>query len=398
MTLVRYVPLIVAIILASSVAIYATAIVPPATTPTHITLRVGYPDSLDESDVPDIWAYQHILAPEGITVIPTFYDDPALSYKSLITGQSDIAYAGNTLLFDGLLLGVQATCLTSYALSSGFSIITNGGISNLHQLIGKWVEDSGPGTGTRAQILYQLATNGIPYSETGVYNASAVNFRTGVGNVARVHDLLSNATQGISVDTFIVSDFSSPSENTTANGGPFHVFPELLIPDCIATTDAWLQKPGNYQIAVEFIAALTEAARYFISNPQFALHYEEQQLPETSPQEIQFAVNYYPTNYIYFPWGEFNLVGPLVNETALFHTVNNYLLTTNLETGAVVNSSVHPYGVWNKYIELKALQSLPKYYFPCSLYPGYVTSSFIQFVKESVPPSLGGLDSTCPSS
>ncbi len=86
---------------------------------TNVTLRVVYPDALDESDVSDQFAFQ-ILKAEGINVVPTYYDSASLAYESLVAGQQDIAYdeSGGSFGIGGTQQ--QTTCIGGYMLGGDF--------------------------------------------------------------------------------------------------------------------------------------------------------------------------------------------------------------------------------------------------------------------------------------
>ncbi|MDG6995491.1 MAG: hypothetical protein JRN52_06170 [Nitrososphaerota archaeon] len=399
MSAIRFVPIIVAILLAGTLVVYAQATVPTTTTPTTVTLRVGYPDSLDESDVSDLYAAQ-LLKAEGINVVPTFYDAPPLSYKGLISGQQDIAWDTTSQTFAlGPLSGEQTTCVGSYELGGTFLSISNGGITSLSQMVGKTAEDFGTGTATRSLNLYWYKAAGIPITTTGV-NASAVYLKNGGGNVARVHDLENNVTQAIVVDDFILSDFMSPSINNTAHNGPFHVLayaPSTYWSQCFAVKDSWLSNKANQQVIVKYLEAMYQAQRKFIVDPAFMVSFAEQQLPLTAPSEIQFTSTLYPAIGVYWGWGAYNLQGPM-SLNGMFAGTNQFYMDANIISSPVQNSSVAPYGVVNKWFEYQALQALGPFNVPSC--ESWITPAFTTMVQSSVPSSLGGISSsgTCPSS
>ena len=83
MKFVKYVPLALAVVLVLSMLSYAQFELSASAGRTNITLKVGYPDSLDESDVTDQYAFE-LLASEGIHLIPTYYGSAPLSYQGLL--------------------------------------------------------------------------------------------------------------------------------------------------------------------------------------------------------------------------------------------------------------------------------------------------------------------------
>jgi ABC-type nitrate/sulfonate/bicarbonate transport system substrate-binding protein len=397
LSFVRYVPIIIAVILAGGLFATAYSTVPTSQTgpaPT-ITLRVGYPDSLDESDVTDMYAYTHILPAEGIMVLPTFYDAPPLSYKGLISGQQDISF-GTTAQSIARGPGLnpassQTTCVTSYATAGVFLSIAGDGITSPQQMIGKTTEDFGPGTSTRSLNDYWYAQAGVPITTAGV-NSSAVYLKQGGGNPARVHDIETGVVQAIVVDDFILADFMSPSVNNTANHGPFHVLfyaPNNYFDNCFSVRDSWLQQSTNgipnNQTIVKFIAAIISAQRWAISNPSQYLTFAEGQLPLTAPSEIQFTSSFYPSTYTYWPFGSYNLIGDQ-NLTGKFAQTSTFYIDAGIITSSVSNSSVQPYGVVNKWFEYQALQSLGSYTYPTQ---SWVTPSFEAYISANVPTWIG---------
>ena len=390
----RIIPIIVAVILAGTLVYTAMVMVPQATGGLNVTLRVGYPDSLDESDVTDLYAYSQILAPEGIHVTPTFYDAPPLSYKGLISGQEDVSFdtSAQTMAL-GPSQGEQTTCITSYALAGVFLAIAGQGITSPQQMVGKWVDDFGPGSSTRALDLYWYGQAGIQVSQDPTTaNPNTVNLRNIGGNIARVTDLEKGGAAAIVTDDFILSDFMG-SKNTTANGGPFHVLffaPNNFYDNCFAVNDSWLQGTSdgvnNTKIAVMFVQAIIQAQRHFISDPSALVTYAEGQLPLTAPSEINFTSTFYPAHYTYWPFGAYNLIGP-ANATGKFAATNAYFLTVGDLTSAVSNSSVKPYGVINAWFEYQALKNLGPYTYPAN--SSWMTPAFKSYIQQEVPSQWG---------
>ncbi|MDG6906381.1 MAG: hypothetical protein JRN20_11415 [Nitrososphaerota archaeon] len=390
MSAIRFVPIIVAIILAGTLVVYAQATVPTTTTPTTVTLRVGYPDSLDESDVSDLYANQ-LLKAQGINVIPTFYDAPPLAYKGLISGQQDIAWVTTSQSFAlGPQEGEKTTCVGTYEMGGTFLEISNSGITQPSQMLGKTSEDFGPGSATRALNDYWYKANNITISTTGTIS-NGIYLKTGGGNVARVHDLMTNATQSIVVDDFILADFTSPSVNNTAHNGPFHVLfyaPNTYWSNCFSVEDSWLSQPANQKVIVTWLKDMYAAQRKFILDPSFMVSFAQQQLPLTDPSEIQFTSTLYPALGVYWGWGGFNLQGPMSLQN-MFQGTNTFYLDAGTISTPVQNSTVTPYGVVNKYFELQALQALGPFNIPSSA--SWITPTFRQTVQQSVPSSLGGI-------
>jgi hypothetical protein len=392
----RFLPIIVAIILAGSLVYLASANV--ASLPSsanQVTLRVGYPDSLDESDISDLYAYTNILPAEGIHVIPTFYDAPPLSYKGLISGQQDIAFdtsAQTIALGPGGSPSEQTTCVTAYAMAGVFLTVAGQGITSPSQMIGKVAEDFGVGTSTRSLDLYDFAQAGIPVSQDAP-KPGTVELVNGGGNVQRVHDLESGKAAAITVDDFILADFMSPTVNNTANGGPFHVLfyaPKNYYDNCFAVRDSWLQQSTggipNTKLIVTFIEAIIQAQRDFISNPSLMVSFAESQLPLTAPSEINFTSTFYPGHFTYWPYGAYNLIGPW-NVTGMYANTQKYFIDTGIITTAVPNSTVSPYGVVNSHFEAQALAALGPYTYPGTA--SWVTPSFKSWIQATVPTSLG---------
>ncbi len=391
MSAARFLPIVVAIILAGTLVATAYAMVPAPSS--NVSLRVGYPDSLDESDISDLYAYNVILPAEHIYVTPTFYDAPPLSYKGLISGQQDISFdtSSQTIaLGPGGSPSQQTTCVTSYALAGVFLEIAGQGITNASQMIGKVAEDFGPGSSTRALDLYWYSQAHVPVSQD-TPKSGAVEVINGGGNIARVADLEAGRAAAIATDDFILADFISPSINNTAHGGPFHVLfyaPNNYYDNCFAVEDSWLQSTSNQAVLVKFIAAIIQAQRDFISNPSLMISYAESQLPLTAPSEIQFTSTFYPGHYTYWPYGAYNLIGP-ANVTGMYASTQQYFIATGVLSSAVANSTVQPYGVVNKYFELQALNSLGPYTYPSTA--SWVTPAFQNYVTSVVPSPLGGM-------
>lgn len=389
----RYAPLIVSIILILGVVSYALASVPPSSVPSSVTLRVGYPDSLDQSTVSDLWAYSQILPSEGINVIPTFYDAPPLSYKGLLAGQQDIALVSSSSQLIGVSQGEQTTIVTCYALAGTFLAIAGNGATNPSQLLGGGVDDFGPGSQTRALSLYWFAKAGIP-TNTQAPAKDSVYLRASGGNVARVHDIETGVAQAIVVDDFTLTTLQDPAVNNTDHHGPFHVLfyaPNDVISVCYAVRDDWLGVAANQQLLVKWIAAITQAQREFITSPQQAYAFEQTQLPLTAPNSIKVATTFYPGHYTYWPYGSYNLQGSVSIDKLLKNTNDFQVIAGNI-AAPVPNSSVKPYGIVNGAFELQALQSLGPYQYPCQ---SWVDQTFINNLNAWVPHSLGSAPSHC---
>lgn len=398
MSAIRIVPIIIGVILAGTLVYGAMLNVPAAGSGLNVSLTVGYPDSLDESDVTDMYAYNQILAPEGIHVSPTFYDAPPLAYKGLISDQVDIAFDTSIQTMGiGPSLNEQTTCVTSYALAGVFLMIAGQGFTTPQQLIGHAIDDFGPGSSTRALDLYWFHSVGINVTQDASAPASGnVLLRNIGGNIARVHDLETKSAAGIVTDDFILADFLG-SHNTTANGGPFHVMfyaPNTIYDNCFAVRDSWLSSSSggvaNTQIIVMFIKAIIQAQRHFISDPNAMVTFAEGQLPLTAPSEINFTSTFYPAHFTYWPFGAYNLVGP-GNVTGKFAATQAYIVLVGDITSPVSNSSVSPYGVVNSHFEQQALQQLGPYTY-CSS-SSWMTPSFQSYVAATVPSSIGSVGS-----
>jgi ABC-type nitrate/sulfonate/bicarbonate transport system substrate-binding protein len=385
-SLKRYAPIIVACLLVVSIASAAQLTLPAAAGANNITLRVGYPDSLDESDVMDLYAFQ-ILANQGIQVVPTYYDSPSLAYKALISGQQDIAYDESGGSF---FTGQQTTCVGGYMLSGTFLAIVGDGITSPSQLLGKTAEDFGPGTIMRYLNYYWFKEAGIAVNTDGP-NPTSVYLKNGGENIVRVNDLQSGAAQEIVVDDFILADFESPTINNTAHGGPYHVLfysPDNYFDTCYVVADNWLSNTANQGLLVKFLAALYQAQRYFISNPDALVTFAEQQLPLTPPAEIEFASTFYPGHYTYWPYGLYNLQRNQSLEAKLA-TTSDFFMTAGVISSPLVNDSVKPYGMINGYFELKALEAIGPYTYPNE---SWVNSAFSANIQSWVPAWMTGSD------
>ena len=384
MSLKKYSPIIVACLLAVSIASAAQLTLPAAAGANKVTIRVGYPDSLDESDVMDLYAFQ-ILSNEGIQVVPTFYDSPPLAYKALISGQQDIAYDESGGSF---FSGQQTTCVGGYMLSGTFLAIAGDGITSPSQLLGKTAEDFGPGTIMRYLNYYWFKEAGIAVNTNGP-NPTSVYLKNGGENIERVNDLMGGAAQLIVVDDFILADFESSAINNTTHGGPYHVLfysPDNYFDTCYVVADDWLSNSANQGLLVRFLVALYQAQRYFISNPDQLVTFAEQQLPLTPPAEIEFASTFYPGHYTYWPYGLYNLQGSQSLE-AKFNTTSDFFMTAGVISSPLVNDSVKPYGMINKYFELKALEEIGPYTYPNE---SWVNPTFSSNIQSWVPTWMAG--------
>ena len=346
---------------------------------TNVTLRVGYPDSLDESDVTDQYAFQ-LLEAQGIHVIPTYYDNPPLSYKGLLAGQQDIAYDET---MGSLISGQDTSCVGGYELGGVFLAVAGDNITSPSQLLGKTAADFGPGSILRYLNDYWFSQAGIPVNTVGP-NSKSVFLEAGGENVETVHDLETGQAQEIVVDDFILSDLTSPSVNNTAHNGPFHVLfysPTDFFNSCYAVRDDWLSISSNQLVLEKFLAAIYQAQRYFISSPEQFVTFAEQQLPETPVSEIQFASTFYPSHLAYWPYGLYNLQG---NESLQikYNNTNNFFIIAGALKTPTANDSVQPYGVFNKYFELKALQMLGPFTYPDL---GWVNQQFESNIQAWAP-------------
>jgi ABC-type nitrate/sulfonate/bicarbonate transport system substrate-binding protein len=377
MGLGRYLPVTLVIVLVVTAASYELLSLPASHS--AMTLKVGYPDEMDESDVTDLYAFQ-LLAAEGIQVTYITYDTPPLAYKSLLTGQQDIIYDET---MGSLISNQDTTCVGGYELGASFLAVAGDGITNPSQLLGKTAADFGPGSILRDLNYYWFAQAGIPVNTQGP-NPHSVYLEDGGENVETLHDLETGQAQEIVVDDFILSDLESPSVNNSAHNGPFHVLfysPDNIYSSCYAVRDDWLSSPANQLILEKFLSAIYQAQRYFIANPSQYETFAEQQLPDTPPAEIQFASTFYPAQLVYWPYGLFNLQGNESLQT-VFNNTNQFFITADVLTKPVANDSVQPYGVINKYFELKALQTISPFSYPDE---NWVDQSFESDIQSWVP-------------
>jgi len=373
----------VAVILIITAAAYALVSLPG--THSGITLRVGYPDEIDESTVTDQYAFQ-LLAAEGIQVTyTTYYQSPPFAYKALLGGQQDIIYDET---MGSLISGQNTTCVGGYQLGGVFLGVAGDNITTPSQLLGKTAADFGPGSILRDLNDYWFAQAGIPTNTIGP-SLNSVYLEAGGQNVETVHDLESGQAQEIVADDFILADLASPSVNNTAHNGPFHVLfysPSDIYSSCYAVRDDWLSNPSNQLILEKFLAAIYEAQRYFISNPNQFVTFAERQLPETSQLEIQFASTFYPTHLAYWPYGSYNLQGN-ENLQVKYNNTNDFFITSGVLKSPVGNDSVQPFGVFNKYFELKALQMIGPYTYPNQ---SWVNTAFESTLQNWVPSWMDG--------
>ena len=345
------------VILVITVAAYALISLPVSHS--TVTLSVGYPEEVDESVVTDQYAFK-ILAAEGVQVTyTTYYENPPIAYKALLTGQQDIVYDET---MGSLISGQDTTCVGGYQLGGVFLAVTGDNITSPSQLLGKTAADFGPGSILRDLNDYWFGQAGISVNTVGP-NPSSVYLEAGGSDVETIHDLESGKAQEIVADDFILADLESPSFNNSAHNGPFHVLfsaPDNIYSSCYAVRDDWLSNPTNQLILEKFLAAIYQAQRYFISNPNQYVTFGEQQLPETPPTEIQFASTFYPARLAYWSYGLYNLQG---NESlqVKYNNTNEFFITAGALESPVANDSVQPYGIFNKYFELKALQMLGPY-------------------------------------
>lgn len=353
-----------ALFLALSVVYIDMNILPVSSGTANISLKVVYPDSLDESDVTDQLAFQ-ILAAEGIQVTPTYYTSAPLAYESLISGQQDIAYDESAGPYG--IGGVQqdTTCVGGYMLGGSFIAVAGGGITTPSQMIGKTAEDAGPGSITRFLNEYWFKEAGIQYNANAQENGT-VYLKAGLENYHLVDDLERGTVQEIVVDSFILPDLESSSVNNSADGGPFHVLfnsPDNIFTSCYVVRDSWLSNPENQRILVEFLAAIYQAQRVFISDPAALVPFAERLLPYSPVSELSNASISYPAHFTYWPYGQYNLQGTQ-NVSVKFENTVNFFIEAGVLSSPVQNSSVKPYGIINKYFELKALQELGPYNYP----------------------------------
>jgi ABC-type nitrate/sulfonate/bicarbonate transport system substrate-binding protein len=356
------------------------------------TLKLGYPEEVDEADVTDQYAFQ-LLAAEGISVtFTTYYQNPSLAYKALLTGQQDIIYDET---MGSLISGQDTTCVGGYQLGGAFLAVAGDNITSPSQLLGKTAADFGPGTIMRDLNDYWLKQAGIPINTLGP-NPNSVYLEGAGPDVLTVHDLETGQAQEIVADDFILSDLGNPSINNTAHNGPFHVLfhsPTDLFSSCYAVRDDWLINPTNQLLLEKFLAAIYQAQRYFISSPNQFVTFAEQKLPETSPAEIQFASTFYPAQLAYWPYGMYNLEGN-ENLQLKYNNTNQFFITAGVLTSPVSNESVQPYGVFNKFFELKALTMIGQYTYPDT---SWVTPVFASEIQDWVPSWMGGASNTTAS-
>lgn len=396
MSAARYLPLVVGVILALAVVTTAVYYVPSGTAAgvPKTVLRVGYPDSLDESDVSDLYAYNNILPAQGITVYPTFYDAPFLSYQGLVGGQQDIALVSGSSLFAGVSQGEHSTLVSCYSLGGTFLMIAGYGITSASQLKGAAVDDFGTGSETRALNLYWFSQAGVPTNTVGL-NSSSVYLRPSGPNPTRLYDLEHGigGVKAITVDDFLLPDVQG-ANNSTAKNGPFHVLfysPTNVVSVCYAVQDSWLQSKSNQAALTKWIAAIIQAQRDFISNPSLMQSYASSQLPLTDPSEIKFASTFYPQQWTYWPYGFLNLQGDLSAQKILAASNNFYTVSGSIGS-PLSNSSGGPFGLFNGWFEKAALQSLQAYTYPCQ---SWVSPSFAAQVNAVVPSSVGSAPTNC---
>jgi len=388
---------VVGLILAGAVVAAAVTYLPASTSPgtQNTVLRVGYPDSLDESDVSDLYAYNNILPAQGITVVPTFYDAPFLSYQGLAGGQQDIALVSGSSLFAGVSQGEKSTLVSCYSLGGTFLMIAGYGITNLSQLKGGAVDDFGTGSQTRALNLYWLSHAGVPTNTVGL-NASSVYLRPSGPNPTRLYDLEHGigGVKAIAVDDFLLPSVEG-ANNNTANNGPFRVLaysPTNVPGVCYAVQDSWLASTSNQAALTKWLAGIIQAQRDFISNPSLMQTYAASQLPLTDPAEIKFASSFYPQHWTYWPYGLLNLQGAY-SATNLLANSNTFYLTAGSITSPLANSSGGPFGLFNRNFEKAALQSLGPYTYPCQ---SWTTPTFAAQVNAVLPSNLGSVPTNCP--
>ena len=282
-----------------------------------------------------------------------------------------------------LISGQDTTCVGGYELGGVFLAVAGDNITSPSQLLGKTAADFGPGSILRYLNDYWFAQAGIPVNIAGP-NPNSVYLESGGENVETVHDLEAGQAQEIVVDDFILADLQSPSVNNTAHNGPFHVLfssPANFYNSCYAVRDDWLSNPTNQQVLEKFLAAIYEAQRYYITNPSQFVTFAEQQLPETSPTEIQFASTFYPSQLAYWPYGLYNLQGNQSLQVK-FSNTNQFFINAGVLKSPVANDSVQPYGVFNKYFELKALQMMAPYSYPNE---SWVNPTFTMELQSWVP-------------
>jgi ABC-type nitrate/sulfonate/bicarbonate transport system substrate-binding protein len=377
----KYILLAIPIVLVLSAVAYSQLSVPSHSS---VTLNVGYPDEFDESDVTDQYAFQ-LLASQGIQVTYTTYGNPPLAYKALLAGQQEIIYDET---MGSLVSGQDTTCVGGYELGGVYLAVAGDNITTPSQLLGKTAADFGPGSILRDLNYYWFSQAGIPVNTVGP-NPDSVYLEAGGQNVETLHDLETGQAQEIVVDNFILSDLQSPSVNNSAHNGPFHVLfysPTNIYSTCYAVRDDWLSNPSNQLILEKFLAAIYQAQRHFISNPNQYVSFAENQLPETSAAEIQFASTFYPAEFAYWPYGLYNLQGSQSLQTK-YNNTNEFFITAGALKSFVDNDTVQPFGVFNKYFELKALQTIGPYTYPNQ---SWVNSNFESDLLGWVPSWMTG--------
>ncbi len=380
-------PFFIAVCLALSIVYFDMYALTASSGSTKVSLRVVYPDSLDESDVTDQFAFR-ILAAEGIQVTPTYYSSAPFAYEALVAGQQDIAYDESAGPYG--IGGIQqdTTCVGGYMLGGSFLAISGQGITNASQMIGKTAEDAGPGTITRFLNDYWFREAGVPTNANAQVNGS-VYLKTGLENYHLVADIEKGEVQEIVVDSFILPDLENPSVNNSADGGPFHVLfttPDNIFTSCYVVRDNWLSNPVNQGTLVKFLAAIYQAQRIFISEPSALTPFAEGLLPFTPLPELENASTLYPTHFTYWPYGEFNLQGSQ-NVTVKFENTVNFFVQAGILSSPVQNDSVKPYGIINKYFELEALESLGPYIYPRQ---SWVNANFTSELQSWVPSWMDG--------
>jgi ABC-type nitrate/sulfonate/bicarbonate transport system substrate-binding protein len=375
-----YLSLAIAAILVVGVVSYLEDSGPRA--PSNAVLRVGYPESVDEGDVVDLYAFQ-LLASEGVKVTPTYYGSPPLNYEGLVAGQQDVIFDET---MGSLLSGQNTTCVGGTWLGGPYLAIAGEGITKPSEMLGKTAADFGPGSILRDLNEYWFARAGIQVSTAGTSPNSVYLENSGV-DLVTLNDLLTGQAQEIVLDDFIISDLSGV--NDTAHHGPFHVLftaPNTVFAHCYAVKDSWLSDPSNQLILEKFLAAAYQAQRHFISNPDQFVTFAEEQMGENSSSEVQFVSTYYPGQMVYWPYGLYNLQG---NQSlqAKYNDTNQFFATAGLLANPVANESVGPFGVFNKYFELKALEMLGPYDYPKE---SWVTPAFESEIQSWVPPWMTG--------
>lgn len=367
------------LVLVTTVAAYALVELPASRT--MVTLRVGYPEEIDESDVTDQYAFQ-LLSAGGIQVTySTYYQNPALAYKALLTGQQDIIYDET---MGSLTFGQGTTCVGGYQLGGDFLAIAGDNITDPAQMLGKTSADFGPGSIMRDLNDYWFAKAGIPVNTVGP-SLNSVYLEAGGPDIETIHDLETGQAQEIVADDYVLADIQNTNINNSAHFGPFHVLftaPTDIYTSCYAVRDDWLSNPSNQVLLEKFLAAIYQAQRYFISNPGSFVSFAERQLPETSPTEIQFASTFYPEQLAYWPYGSYNLQGTQSLEVK-YNNTNSFFITAGILKTPVANDSVQPYGVFNGNFELKALQMLGSYDYPNE---SWTSPNFLSGIQAWVPP------------